>query len=213
MLFIHETHCCSEMAIEIDGFSSIQHPCMYSTQEHPRGGCIMFIKKHLMKFVKGFDLNFNDSIIVYMFQNLIICGIYIPPDNSKYFDDQFDTLDIFTDKAESTKDTIVCGDLNSRTGSIVKLNGYCYDENVDVNINQNGRRLLELCKSNEMVPLNMLKYEKTRVSQEVLLFRKEIACRKMIGFWHRKVLLVMLKSSVWLIHYQRFLIIRQCKQL
>ncbi len=67
MLFIHETHCSSDMTIELDGFVSIQHPCMYSTQEHPRGGCVMFIETHLMKFVKGFDKNFNDSIIVYMF--------------------------------------------------------------------------------------------------------------------------------------------------
>ena len=55
MLFIHETHCCTEMSIEMDGYISIQHPCIYSSQEHPRGGCIMFVKKHLMKFVKGID--------------------------------------------------------------------------------------------------------------------------------------------------------------
>ena len=162
MLFIHETHCCTEMSIEMDGYISIQHPCIYSSQEHPRGGCIMFIKKHLMKFVKGIDKNFNDSIIVYMFQNLIVCGIYIPPDNSEYFTNQFDTLDIFTDKLESTKDTIVCGDLNSRTGSIGTLNGFKYNENVDVNINQNGRRLLELCNSNDVVPLNMLRYNENK---------------------------------------------------
>ena len=162
MLFIHETHCTIEMAIELDGFVSIQHPCMYSTQEHPRGGCIMFIKNNLMKFVKGFDKNFNDSIIVYMSQNLIVCGMYIPPDNSKYFDNQFDTLDIFTDQNESNKNTIVCGDLNSRTGSIVSLNGFNYDENVDVTINQNGRRLLGICQSNNVVPLNMLKYDKNK---------------------------------------------------
>ena len=54
----------------------------------------------------------------------------------------------------------------------MKLNGYCYDENVDVNINQNGRRLLELCKSNEMVQLNMLKYEKNKSFSGGFTFQK-----------------------------------------
>lgn len=162
ILFIHETHCTMEMHIELDNYVSIQHPCTLSTKEHPRGGCIMFIKKNLMKFVKGFDKNFKDAIIVYMCQDVVVCGIYIPPDNSKYFDNQFDTLDVFTDQEGPARSTIVCGDLNSRTGSIGHLNGYDYEENVDAGENQNGRKLLELCRFNNIIPLNMLKYEKDK---------------------------------------------------
>ena len=50
------------MEIDIEEYTSVQSPCIYSNPEHPRGGCIMFIKKHLMKFVKGVDKKLNDSI-------------------------------------------------------------------------------------------------------------------------------------------------------
>ena len=76
ILFIHETHASREMEIKIDGFDAIQHPCMRSSDERPRGGCVMFIKKHLMKFVEGMDKNYNDTIVLYMSFNLIIILFY-----------------------------------------------------------------------------------------------------------------------------------------
>ena len=36
IMFIHETHCNREMEINIEGYHSIQHPCILSSNEHPR---------------------------------------------------------------------------------------------------------------------------------------------------------------------------------
>ena len=125
------------MNIKIENYTAIQHPCMVSSVEKPRGGCIMFIKDQLLKYVESVDTNFNDSIIVYLSANIIICGFYIPPDNSKYFENQMDILETMTvyDK-ENPRKVIVCGDLNARTGMLSKLHGYQYQENPDTEINQ-----------------------------------------------------------------------------
>ena len=61
------------MNIKIENYTAIQHPCMVSSVEKPRGGCIMFIKDQLLKYVESVDTNFNDSIIVYLSTNIIIC--------------------------------------------------------------------------------------------------------------------------------------------
>ena len=159
ILFIHETHCSRDMEIQIDGYESIQHPCILSSDERPRGGCIMYIRKNLMKYVEGMDKNYNDTIIVYMSFNLIICGMYIPPITSKYFNDHFDILDIYS-SADTDKHVLVCGDLNARVGNLDKLNGLSYNMNPDTEINQHGKALLDVCKSNLMTPINMLEYDK-----------------------------------------------------
>ena len=153
ILFIHETHASREMEIKIDGYSSIQHPCMRSSNENPRGGCIMYIREDLMKYVEGIDKNYNDTIVLYMAFNLIICGMYIPPTTSKYFDDHFDILDVYS---STDSNVIICGDLNARVGNLKLLNGLTYKDNPDPETNQHGKALLDLCKSNDIAPLNML---------------------------------------------------------
>ena len=153
IMFIHETHCNREMEIKIDGYNAVQHPCLLSSNEHPRGGCIMFIKNNLQKYVEGIDKNYNDTIVVYMSFNLIICGMYVPPVNSKYFGDHFDILDVYS---SAKKHVILCGDLNSRVGHLGELNGLTYSDNPDTEVNEHGKSLIEVCKSNKMIPLNML---------------------------------------------------------
>ncbi len=157
ILFIHETHCTLEMEFHIDNFKAFNNPCTLSSSERPRGGCIMFVKNHLMKYVTCVDKNFNDSIIVYIMKNTVICGFYIPPDTSKYFDCQMELLETLSvyDKTDPRK-ILICGDLNSRIGVVDSLNGEVYQPNPDVAMNQHGRRLLNICESNNLVPLNML---------------------------------------------------------
>ena len=163
ILFIHETHCTKEMHLEIENYVAFQHPCMVSSIEKPRGGCVMFIKQHLMKFVEGVDTNFNDAIMVYMSANIVICGFYVPPDNSKYFEDQMDILEtISVYENKNPRQVIICGDLNARMGVFKNLNGYTYQTNPDKETNQHGRKLLEICRSNKLVPLNMLIKNKTK---------------------------------------------------
>ena len=85
--------------------------------------------------------------------NLIICGI--PPITSKYFNDHFDILDVYS-SADTDKHVLVCGDLNARVGNLDQLNGYNYNMNPDTEINQHGKALLDVCESNLISPINML---------------------------------------------------------
>ena len=162
ILFIHETHCTLEMEFHMDNFKAFNNPCTLSSSERPRGGCVMFVKNHLIKHVTCVDKNFNDSIILYM-MNTVICGFYIPPDTSKYFDTQMDLLETLSvyDKTDPRK-ILICGDLNSRIGVVNSLNGEVYQPNPDATLNQHGRRLLTICESNNLVPLNMLIKNQTR---------------------------------------------------
>ena len=163
IVFIHETHCTREMHLELDNYTAIQHPCMLSSVDKPRGGCVMFIKHHLMKYVQGVDKNFHDAILLYLTGNIIIAGFYIPPDNSKYYEDQFDILEnISVFDIENPRNIIVCGDLNARMGTIKELNGNSYQSNPDEYVNSHGHKLLEICKTNNLVPLNMLIKDKQK---------------------------------------------------
>ena len=157
IIFIHETHCSSEMVINMQNFYGVQHPCSYASPIHPRGGCIMFIKDHLIKYIEGVDTTFNDIITVYMYNNVVFCGCYIPPDDSKYYNDHFVNLEIIAiNTIEKEGNLIICGDLNSRIGSISQLNGLRYKSNPDKVINKHGQRLLEICKDHNLLLLNHL---------------------------------------------------------
>ena len=105
----------------------------------------MFIKNKLMNHVEGVDKKFNDTVVVYMSSNIAVYGSYIAPRNSKYFDDQFDILDTHTvNSKEDGRKWIICGDLNSRMGCLTELNGFTYTDNIDTEINQHGRQLLNI---------------------------------------------------------------------
>ena len=145
------------MNLEIENYTAIQNQCKVSSIDKPRGGCVMFIKNDLMKYVESYDKNFNDAIIVYLSQNTVICGFYVPPDNSKYFDNQMDILETMSVyDTENPRKVVICGDLNARTGTLSHLHGYQYQENPDTETNQHGRTLIDICQSNQLVPLNML---------------------------------------------------------
>ena len=162
ILFIHETHCTREMDLEIENYTAIQNQCKISSVDKPRGGCVMFIKNNMMKYVESYDKNFNDAIIVYLSTNIVICGVYVPPDNSKYFENQMDILETLSVyDAENTRKVIICGDLNARTGTLSNLHGYQYQTNPDTISNQHGRTLIDICQSNQLVPLNMLIHGET----------------------------------------------------
>ena len=141
------------MSIELNGYKSFQHPCMLSTLEKPRGGCIVFIRNNLTKYVKSIDKSFNDFLFIHMFKNILICCLYIPPSNSNYFDKHFDILETFT---KNENDIILCGDMNARLGELDEVHSFKYQSNPDTEVNQHGKKLLKICKSNHLLPINML---------------------------------------------------------
>ena len=81
--------------------------------------------------------------------DLVIAGMYIPPNNSVYYKDiYFDNLRLIKEYFKD-QHLIVIGDLNSRIGNIEgKLGyGYNYVPNPDITINDNGKNLKDICST------------------------------------------------------------------
>ena len=57
-------------------------------------------------------------------------------------------------------------------GCLDKLNGQKYKENIDGEINQHGRQLLNVCKSNKLIPLNMLKHGQKQFPGNLYLHKR-----------------------------------------
>ena len=100
------------------------------------------------------------------------CGLYIPPSSSKYFDPElFEELEKDVLNFSSQGSILLLGDFNSRTGKY--SDSVCHDGNniivndqsessfypirrnsYDNEINNHGKRLLDICKSAELKILN-----------------------------------------------------------
>ena len=157
-IFLCETHSTKDAIIDLPGYQKVHNPCRLS-KEVPRGGCVMFVREELAKFLKATDISFNDAITLYLSNGYIISGIYIPPYSSPYFKDHIDYLETTSLCAEENENgLIICGDLNSRMGNINNLNDYNYSENPDTEINQHGNEMLRIVKSGCVIPLNLLQF-------------------------------------------------------
>ena len=103
---------------------------------------------------------------------MYICGIYIPPSNSNHFNsDIFDELENDILNCTSQGSILLMGDFNSRTGKFsdsVCHNGNDFITNdqsasslnltrrnsYDNELNNHGKRLLDICKSSDLKILN-----------------------------------------------------------
>jgi hypothetical protein len=100
---------------------------------------------------------------------LYVCGTYIPPEKSKYFENEiFEELE--NDIIRFSSRGNVLGDLNARTSKLedfVSSDGsdHIQDtsdfsfqpperQNFDNTINNHGKKIIELCKSTDMIILN-----------------------------------------------------------
>ena len=157
-IFLCETHTTKEANIHLPGYKEIHNPCKLSKQvDIPRGGCAMFVRDELSKFLKSSDISFNDAITLNLSNGYIISGMYIPPYSSPYFKDHLDYLETTSLCAEENGNgMIICGDLNSRLGSLSSLNDYSYSDNPDTVINQHGTEMLRIIKSGCVIPLNLM---------------------------------------------------------
>ena len=105
-------------------------------------------------------------------KDIYVCGLYIPPSSSKYFDPElFEELEKDVLNFSSQGSILLLGDFNSRTGKYsdsVCLEGnniivndqseasFCpiRRNSYDNEINNHGKRLLDICKSAELKILN-----------------------------------------------------------
>ena len=146
------------------------------------GGVAILIREELEYIISVLNVEQQDSIWLKfksdLKNDLILCVIYIPPENSAYSKiSMFDNLEeIITDLRIKYNNIDVCimGNLNARTGNasdvlemsqdeIELIDGYVPLENINIpgnrvsfdnTVNSYGTRLLTLCKSLYMFILN-----------------------------------------------------------
>ena len=105
-------------------------------------------------------------------KDILVCGVYIPPCNSKYFDiELFDQLEQDVIRFSSTGSVILMGDFNSRTGKYsdtVSQEGNDIIDNdqsksafepvqrnsFDNALNSHGKQLLDICKNLDLRIVN-----------------------------------------------------------
>ena len=129
--------------VTVPGFSVHSNP---SKHGHHRGGIIMLVKSCLVRFVKKVDLSYEGQIWLELtcFPEFIFGGVYIPPDDSMYYDvSQFGFLSA---NVHDRKRVIVMGDFNARVGTPLvpdtSDSPLSYVGVKDVSVNGHGRRLL-----------------------------------------------------------------------
>lgn len=103
--------------------------------------------------------------------DLFICGVYIPPEKSVYFDNEiFEQLENDIISFSSKGKTMILGDFNARTSKLDDFvskdgNNFIIDasencmlpknrENFDNNINNHGKQLINTCKNTDMRIIN-----------------------------------------------------------
>ena len=145
-------------------------PIIAKTMNSTRGGLAVLVKNYLHKDVYNVDRIVNDQIwfSLYSVPNVRFCGAYITPSTSTYFDES----DMANLQAKSMDDKtmyIIVGDLNSRLGNKVKdlVSGSWRYNPVDIGENENGKKLLSICKDNDLVVANNLTTESAMLSSSL----------------------------------------------
>jgi hypothetical protein len=125
----------------------------------------------IIKNTKNFLWRKISKTILNSHKDLYVCGTYIPPEKSKYFDKEiFDELEKDINQFSSRANVVILGDLNARTGKtndslsnegnkhIQDQSEYSLQtkerESFDLTINNHGKCLIEICKNNDLRILN-----------------------------------------------------------
>ena len=112
--------------ISFSGYCSLSQP---RKQTHIRrsGGISVYFKEELSKSINKIDTESDyilwleiDKTICSTDQNIIIGAVYIPPENSNYFnDDEFSNLEAeIMSVCSSHKYVLLAGDFNARTSEL-----------------------------------------------------------------------------------------------
>ena len=143
--------------ISVPGFKVFSNPSRLG--EH-RGGIIMRLKQALVKFVRNVDMSVEGQIWVkfWCFPNINFGGVYIPPEDSIYYDvNLFGNLE---SKLVMERSVVVMGDFNARIAKPPIVNApsepYYYEGIKDFTINNHGKLLRDLCVNNDVVTANHL---------------------------------------------------------
>ena len=180
IVFISETK--TPLTISLAGFTVYDAVSMENSQ---RGGIIALVKNYLVPQIVHVSLNKVHGIIwieLAQWTNYLFGGCYIPPSDSRYFDPSIfgELQGKILDMKQLDKEVFVIGDMNSRTGDTGKLRDTFKDYDVsyadrsDNKLNENGRKLLQLCCDTGCVVVNNLMYEGKTFGGGLTFHRKSI---------------------------------------
>ena len=177
-MFLTETW--SNQNITIPGFEIIHSTLAKSLSKTPcrqSGGISLLYKSKFKNFItiakktKNFLWCKISKEILNFATDIYICGTYIPPEKSKYFDQEiFEELENDIIQFSSKANVIILGDFNARTAKLTDSvsnegnkhindtsdDSFCPQErqNFDPTINNHGKKLIEICKNCDTRILN-----------------------------------------------------------
>ena len=116
--------------------------------------------------------------------NIVIAGLYIPPNNSTYFsEDYFMHLQLILENYHKHCKLIIIGDLNARMANTVCCKGFDYEYNLDNILNQNGRNVRSIVDQYEDVFLvNGLQYKNRTFDGNLTYHRGKVSSRNDLCF-------------------------------
>ena len=164
LLLLYDIVCLCEIKCDYP-FSLPGYKCLRSRiipSESKRGGVAVLFKNKMFENVYNVvplkdQLWFSVSTVI----GIRFGAVYIAPKDSMYFtQDSFATI---SDQCHSSRDgIIILGDMNARIPNLeefaCKEDGISYSPNPDTCQNANGKDLISVCQSYDMVPLNHLKH-------------------------------------------------------
>ena len=103
----------------------------------------------------------------------MIIATYIPPNNTKYYDDiYFDNLRLVVDNFRLSKTLLIVGDLNSRIKNNFPYNNFQYYDIPNQIYNQNGRHLIKILNEfKELIVINGIQYKRRTMDSKFTFFR------------------------------------------
>ena len=158
-----------------------------SDSKVPRGGVAIF---------KNISCNVNIEVLcdtlrdcaVFKVSNtdLIIAALYIPPQNSVYYNDMyFENLDLIYTKFKDNN-LLLVGDINARIGTPAFDNSSLnYSENPDIVINSHGRKLLKWIAEKDMAIINGLMFNCKAFDTKFTYFRGKLCSQNDVAFSNR----------------------------
>ena len=153
-------------------------PIIAKTVNPRRGGLAILVKSRLYPEICHIDLSANDQLW-FSFRSIPhirFGGVYIVPSSSPYFNER----DIALLQAKSVDPNlkyVIIGDLNARVGTkadeLVEHTRYSYQMPVDTIQNENGKKLLSVCKDNKLIIINNLQTHGNRFPGSLTFRRRK----------------------------------------
>ena len=136
-------------------------PVIAKTVNSSRGGVALLVKSRLYPDLCHVDTSANDQIWFSLSSvpGVRFGGVYLTPSSSPYFMES-DIANLQAKTQDQSLKYVIVGDMNARVGSkvneLVLHNAYTYNKPVDSVLNDNGKRLLAVCRDSKLIVVNNL---------------------------------------------------------